>query len=83
MAKNKIKFSRSHKNNPYPKKANKKMLSFFALGFPQIIVAAIGAFISTSIVLSVIIILLTFYALVMLKQYLDSYYEDFDESEED
>lgn len=54
------------------KRPNKKVLSFFTLAFPTIIIFSIGMLEPSAWWAS---LLLAFYQFVMLKQFLDSYYE--------
>lgn len=57
------------------KEDRQKVLSFFLLGFPSLIIAAIGMVGEQSLFLNFITILLVFYQLVTLKQFIDKYYE--------
>jgi len=54
------------------KKVDKKMLTFFLIAFPTILVIALGM-LSTGTWWAQI--LLAFYQFVLLKQFLDNYYE--------
>jgi len=51
---------------------NRKVLSFFMLGFPTLIIIAVG---NATIWLSGIQILLALYQFILIKQFLDDYYE--------
>ena len=56
-----------------PKKTDKKVLSFFLIGFPTILIVALAMIIPGDSWW--VMILLSFYQFVMLKQFLDNYYD--------
>jgi hypothetical protein len=55
-----------------PQEVNKKVLTFFLIGFPTILIIALLMLIPDTWWAS---ILLAFYQFVLLKQFLDNYYE--------
>ncbi len=56
------------------KQVNKKILSFFMLAFPTVIIVLIGLFMPNPVWVQVV---LAFYQFVLMKQFLDTYYENF------
>lgn len=57
---------------PKKKKVDKKMLTFFLIAFPTLLVIALGMLVPRSWWAQV---LLAFYQFILLKQFLDDYYE--------
>lgn len=55
-----------------PKKTDKKMLTFFLIAFPTLLVIALGMLAPRAWWAQV---LLAFYQFILLKQFLDNYYE--------
>ena len=51
---------------------NKKVLSFFMLGFPTVIIIALGG---ATIWAYIVQMLLAIYQFILIKQFLDDYYE--------
>ena len=54
------------------KKVDKKILTFFLIAFPTLLVIALGILYPGTWLVQ---ILIAFYQFVLLKQYLDNYYE--------
>lgn len=61
------------KNFEREKKVDKKVLSFFALGFPTLVIIILGILFGSET--WIIQILIAVYQFILLKQYLDNYYE--------
>jgi len=55
-----------------PKKVDKKMLTFFLIAFPTLLVIALGMLNQNTWWAQVLI---AFYQFILLKQFLDNYYE--------
>lgn len=53
---------------------DKKVLSFFLLVFPSLLVAVVGIIGEQTLINAVVQIALVFYQSVLLKQFLDKYY---------
>jgi len=60
-----------NKNKKENKKADRKVLTFFLLAFPTLLIIAMGSFFPDSWLIQ---ILLAFYQFILLKQVLDDYY---------
>jgi len=58
-----------------PQKVDKKILTFFLISFPTLIIIALGMLSPTAWWAQ---ILMAFYQFILLKQFLDNYYEVFD-----
>lgn len=65
----------SQKNTKVSGEDRQKVLSFFMLGFPSLLIAAIGIAGRDDLFSAFLSILLVFYQLVVLKQFIDRYYE--------
>jgi len=63
------------KKTKKPKKVDKKMLTFFLIAFPTLLIIALGMLSPAAWWAQ---ILLAFYQFVLLKQFLDNYYEVLD-----
>jgi len=58
-----------------PKSVDKKILTFFLIAFPTLLIIALGMLVPAAWWAQV---LLAFYQFVLLKQFLDNYYEVLD-----
>jgi len=63
------------KGKPTEKRLDKKVLTFFLIAFPTIMIIALGMFYKDAWWVQ---ILLAIYQFILLKQFLDNYYEVLD-----
>ena len=65
----------TQKSKAVKKKADPKVRTFFLLAFPSILIVALAMLFPNSWEAAIIMIMLVVYQFIMLKQFIDQYYE--------